>query len=129
MPRKPAPPPPPTPRRRPVTPADVAISAEVNRLRAERDLSIRDLAAAAGRSPDNGQRLLRSEGPGHGWTVAELGDYARALGVDPGVILSAAGVISPAVSLVERIIADPDLSPADRTTLVGIVAVMRRNPG
>lgn len=88
-------------------------------------MSIRDLADAAGRSWDNGQRLLSSTGPSHGWSIAEIADYSRGLGVDTGTILAAAGVIAPTTSLVERIIGDPDLSPADRTTLVGMVQVMR----
>lgn len=121
----PAPEPEPT-RRRPASDIDAAISAEVNRLRAVAELTQQELGERAGKDYYHAQRMLRPSGPRQSWTVAELLDYAAALGVSATSILAAAGAITPDVSLLERIIADPDLSPSDKTTLANMVQVMHQ---
>lgn len=103
---------------------DVAITAEVNRLRLLGELTQEQLGARTGRGYDHVQRMIGAGRPRQSWTIGELADYGRALGVDIGSILVAVGVSTPQVSLLERIIGDPDLTPTDKTTLANMVQVM-----
>jgi hypothetical protein len=138
MPRRKEPPQPPQPprrgpsSRRPVTDVDRRLTVEILRLRARIDPqpSGVEIAERAGRSIELVRRLLPGlrdgePSPHQAWMVADLVDIARALDARPTDVLIAAGIDTIERSLAEAIIADPDLTPADKATLVRMADMMR----
>ncbi len=122
---------PPTPKRqpsasirRPVTDVDDRISRALERLMPEGMPRYR-LAELAGRDASHAARLFQRP-PRQTWTIEDLSDYAGALGSTVTAVLMAAGVDAPSESLVERILADPELTASDAGILVGMLQVMRR---
>lgn len=123
----------PASQRQPVSERDVAVSFAINELHRLRlpDITRADLARRAGRSDFHASRLLRAPrgsdrpAPRQAWTVADIVDYARALGVSASSILVAAGLETPERTVEEVILSDPTLSSAAKGTLVTMVGALR----
>jgi hypothetical protein len=122
--------------KRPPTAVDQAISKTIDDLRVSHlnDIPRQDLARRAGHSDHHALRLFRTprSGPGAGtvqprqsWTVNELLDYSRALGMTAGGVLSAAGVEPARSGAEEAILADPALTPSAKGSLLTMLQALR----